>query len=429
MTNKRQTSCADAFEADAISVANAREIITQKITPIKESEKLDLRSCLNRYLAEDIYSPIDVPSHTNSAMDGYAIAGDDLPTQTIQSYSISGISYAGRPSSDAHKVGHVTRIMTGAVMPKGTDTVIMQEQIEIVDTLTVDTLNVLIKPEHKKGQNVRQAGEDIAKGCLVLSKGQQITPADLGILSSLGMGELNVTIRPRVAFFSTGDELRSVGETLKEGEIYDSNRYTLFGMLKQLDVNITDMGVVRDTQDAIYDAFVKASEIADIVITSGGVSVGDADYIKPTLKALGDTHFWKVGMKPGRPLTFGTLNIKPNNAWFFGLPGNPVAVMVTFMQFLEPAIHYLSSGKIKAPVTLQAISTDQINKRAGRTEFQRGIFEKTPDGKLSVQRTGKQGSGILTSMSIANCFIVLPEDSNGIEEGEIVEIQPFSGAV
>jgi len=420
MTKKRQTSCADAFEADAISVNKAREIITQKITPIKKSENLDLRSCLGRYLAEDIYSPINVPSHTNSAMDGYAIASEDLPTQGSQSYTMCGTAYAGRPSTHTHKAGHVTRIMTGAVMPKGTDTVIMQEQAEVLDEL-----NVLIKPEHKKGQNVRQAGEDIAKDCLVLPKGRQITPADLGILSSLGLGELEVTLRPRVAFFSTGDELRSVGESLKEGEIYDSNRYTLFGMLKQLDVDITDMGVVRDTQESIHDAFIKASKIADIIITSGGVSVGDADYIKPTLKALGDTYFWKVGMKPGRPLTFGRVS----DSWFFGLPGNPVAVMVTFMQFLEPAIHYLSSGTIKSPITLQAISTDKIRKRAGRTEFQRGIFAQTADGTLAVKRTGKQGSGILTSMSLANCFLVLPEDSEGIEKGDRVTVQPFVGSI
>ncbi len=427
MTQKKQTSCADAFEADAISVNDAREIITQKITPITKSEKLDLRSCLGRYLAEDIHSPIDVPSHTNSAMDGYAISGDDLPTQSSQSYAVCGTAYAGKPSTNIHKAGHVTRIMTGAVMPKTTDTVIMQEQVEIMGDE-----NVLIKPEHRKGQNVRQAGEDIAKGCLVLSKGRKITPADLGILSSLGLGELKVTIRPRIAFFSTGDELRSVGETLKEGEIYDSNRYTLFGMLKQLDVDITDMGVIRDTQEAIHEAFVKASKIADIVITSGGVSVGDADYIKPTLKALGDTHFWKIAMKPGRPLTFGTLNTSTtaaSHASFFGLPGNPVAVMVTFLQFLDPAIHYLASGQTKKPLTLQAVSADDIPKRAGRTEYQRGIFEQTPDGTITVRRTGKQGSGILTSMSIANCFIVLSTESKDISSGDTVRIQPFIGII
>jgi molybdopterin molybdotransferase len=417
MNNKRQTSCADAFEADAISVDKARKIITQKIIPLTKSEKLDLRSCLNRYLAEDIYSPINVPSHTNSAMDGYAIAGDDLPNKEIQNYTVSGISYAGKPSTNTHKAGQVTRIMTGAIMPKGTDTVIMQEQVEIIDEQTIQ-----IKAEHKKGQNVRQSGEDIAKDCLVLSKGRQITPADLGILASLGIRKLEVFTRPRIAFFSTGDELRSLGEPLQEGEIYDSNRYTLYGMLKQLDVEITDIGVVQDTKEGIHEAFVKASEIADIIITSGGVSVGDADYIKPTLKALGDTYFWKVGMKPGRPLTFG----KVNDSWFFGLPGNPVAVMVTFMQFLKPAIHYLSSGIIKAPISLQAISVDPIRKRPGRTEFQRGIFEQTPEGKFTVKRTGKQGSGILTSMSIANCFIVLAEESGSITEGDTVRIQPFT---
>ena len=312
--------------------------------------------------------------------------------------------------------------MTGGVMPAGTDTVVMQEQIEIVDKT-----HLLIKPEHKKGQNVRQTGEDIAKGCLVLSKGRQITPADLGVLASLGIGELKVYRRPRVTFFSTGDELRSVGETLSEGEIYDSNRYTLFGMLKQQGAKITDMGVVQDTQEAIHEAFLLASKDADIVITSGGVSVGEADYIKPTLKALGDTHFWKIAMKPGRPLTFGTLNKSSSNASFFGLPGNPVAVMVTFLQFLEPAIHYLASGEIRAPLILQATSSDSIRKRAGRTEFQRGTFEQTADGTLIVKRTGKQRSGILTSMSIANCFIVLPAESKSIKKGDTVKIQPFFG--
>jgi len=417
---KRQTSCADSFETDAISVDEAHKTITHKISPIHKSENLDLRSCLNRYLAKDIYSPIDVPSHINSAMDGYAISGDDLPIKNEQSYPIKGVAYAGRPSSDTHKAGHVMRIMTGAVMPEGTDTVIMQEQVELLDTS-----QILIKPEHKKGQNVRQAGEDISKGSLVLPKGRKITPADLGVLASLGIDKLDIFIRPRIAFFSTGDELRSIGDTLKEGEIYDSNRYTLFGMLKQLEVDIFDLGVVQDTKESIYDAFVKASECADIVITTGGVSVGDADYIKPTLKALGDTYFWKVAMKPGRPLTFG----KVNNSWFFGLPGNPVAVMVTFMQFLEPAIHYLASGKTKETLTFQAISIDSIAKRAGRTEYQRGIFEQTPEGIITVRRTGKQGSGILTSMSIANCFIVLPEESNGIKKGDMVKVQPFSGSI
>jgi len=421
---KRQTSCADDFEADAIRVDEARKRIFKEIIPIKGMEKLSLRSCLNRILAEDVHSPINVPSHINSAMDGYAISGEDLPTASPQRYEVTGVSYAGKPSQESHKKGSVIRIMTGAVMPAGTDTVIMQEQVERIDEHTIQ-----LQAEHKAGQNVRQAGEDIAKDSLVLSKGRQITAADLGILASLGIGELYVYRRPRIAFFSTGDELRSIGEMLEEGEIYDSNRYTLYAMLTQLGVEVLDMGLVRDTPDAMREAFISAAQMADIVITSGGVSVGEADYIKPTLKTLGDTYFWKVAMKPGRPLTFGSLHQSSENTWFFGLPGNPVAVMVTFMQFLKPAIHYLSTGHIAEPLTLRVSCSSKLYKRAGRTEFQRGIFKQDADGLLSVKRTGKQGSGILTSMSLANCFIVLREDSNGVEKGDTVEIQLFNAPV
>ena len=421
---ERQTSCADSFEVDAISVDDARKRIFEKISPITGMEKLTLRSCFNRILAEDIYSPINVPSHINSAMDGYAIAGDDLPTNLPQCYAITGTSYAGKPSSANYQKGKVIRIMTGGVMPAGTDTVIMQEQVALIDEHTIQ-----LQPEHTAGQNVRQAGEDIAKDCLVLSKGRQISAADLGILASLGIGELYVYRRPRIAFFSTGDELRSIGEKLQEGEIYDSNRYTLYGMLAQLNVEVLDMGLVNDTPEAMRKAFISASQMADIVITSGGVSVGDADYIKPTLKELGETYFWKVAMKPGRPLTFGSLHQSSENTWFFGLPGNPVAVMVTFLQFLQPAIHYLSSGNIKIPLTLQATSSSKLYKRAGRTEFQRGIFKQASNGEITVKRTGKQGSGILTSMSIANCFIILSEDSTGVDEGDTVKIQPFFGVI
>lgn len=417
---KKKTSCADLFEADALSVNDARSKIFNEINPITQSEKLALRSCLNRYLSEDINSPIDVPSHTNSAMDGYAIAGDDLPNSAEQSYQVVGIAYAGKPTTEAYVKGQVIRIMTGAVMPADTDTVIMQEQVELIDETTVR-----INSEHKKGQNVRQAGEDIAKGSIVLKKGRKITSADLGIIASLGVNELRVFRRPRVAFFSTGDELRSIGETLKEGEIYDSNRYTLFGMLSNLDVEVLDMGVIEDNQKSIREAFINAAEMADIVITSGGVSVGEADYIKPTLKELGETHFWKIRMKPGRPLTFGTLNKSSKPAWFFGLPGNPVAVMVTFSQLVQPAISFLASGTVTTPLKLQAKSASKINKLAGRTEYLRGIYQQNSDGVITVERAGKQGSGILTSMSIANCFIVLDEESTGCEENGIIDIRIF----
>lgn len=427
MKSEKQTSCADPYEPDAISVNQAKKQIFAEINPIRGTEKLALRSCLNRFLAEDIRSPIDVPSHTNSAMDGYAIAADDLPTSTEKTYQVTATAYAGKPTKEPYKSGQLIRIMTGAVMPKGTDTVIMQEMVEKNNDHTIT-----IKAEHKAGINVRHPGEDIQKDSQLLSTGKQITAADLGILASLGIGELKVFRKPRVAFFSTGDELRSIGDirgaTLKQGEIYDSNRYTLFGMLKNLQVDIIDMGVICDSQEAIREAFLVASEMADIVITSGGVSVGEADYIKPTLKELGETHFWKIAIKPGRPLTFGTLNKKSDHAWFFGLPGNPVAVMVTFMQFVQPAIYYLASGNISSPIKLQATCSDKIYKRSGRSEFQRGTFKQTADGHLTVKRTGKQGSGILTSMSLANCFIHLPPESIGVNEGEAVEIIPFSGS-
>ncbi len=421
---KRPASCLDAFEADAISVDTARQIITDTITPISASETVPIRESLKRYLATDIISPINVPPHTNSAMDGYALAGNDLPTNTAIDYKIAGTSFAGIPSTQTYQSGTVVRIMTGGVMPAGTDTVIPQELVEKLDDQTIR-----LEPEHKAGQNVRHPGEDLAIGKKVFEKGRKLSAADIGILASLGLGQIDVLARPKVAFFSTGDELRSIGENLKEGEIYDSNRYTLFAMLKNLNTEIIDLGVIPDTEEAIEKAFTQAAAESDIFISTGGVSVGEADYIKPTLKKLGETHFWKVAMKPGRPLTYGTLNHNKRQTKFFGLPGNPVAVMVTFLQFVQPAIHYLASGKQEKSITLKAIAKETIKKRPGRTEYIRGIFEQTPEGEFIVRRTGKQGSGILMSMSLANCFIHLNADSNGVNEGDTVEIQVFEGLI
>ena len=417
---KKQTSCADDWEPSVLSVEDARKKILENISPITGIEKLTLRSCLKRFLAEDIFSPIEVPSHPNSAMDGYVIAGSDLPTDEPRNYQVIDTCYAGVPSSKSCQKGQVIRIMTGGLIPDATDTVIMQEQVKVNDDGTVQ-----IKPGHKIGQNVRLAGEDIPLNSKVLGKGHQINTADLGILASLGIGELRVYRRPRIAFFSTGDELRSIGEPLAAGEIYDSNRYTLYAMLKQQNVDILDMGVIKDNPDDMQQAFKEAADMADIVITSGGVSVGEADYIKPTLEKMGDIDFWKIRMKPGRPLTFGKLG----NARFFGLPGNPVAVMVTFLQFVQPAIYHLSSGTKKPMITLKAKSLSKLYKRPGRYEFQRGIFQQNENGDLEVKRTGMQGSGILTSMSIANCFILLDEKCAGVEEGDIINIQPFSGSI
>jgi molybdopterin molybdotransferase len=350
-------------------------------------------------------------------MDGYAIAGDDLPLQGDRVYRVIGKSYAGAPFGGQCKSGQCVRIMTGAVMPAGTNTVVMQEHVE-----TDDVDHIRIGKGHRAGQNVRLAGEDITAGETVMQSSHVLTAADLGILASLGIGEVRVWRRPRVAFFSTGDELRSVGETLSEGDIYDSNRYSLYGMLKQLGVEILDMGVVRDDADKLRNAFREASAMADVIITSGGVSVGEADYIKPILEETGSMHFWKIAMKPGRPLTHGRIG----NSLFFGLPGNPVAVMVTFYQFVQPALKVLSGAQPGLPLTLLATSTQDIRKRKGRYEFQRGILEQDAEGRLTVSKTGQQGSGVLMSMSRANCFILLPEDCLGVAAGEEVRVQPFA---
>ena len=409
--------CDDVPEAATLTVDKARQRIIDTVHPITSSEKLTLRNALNRVLAEDIISPMDVPGHTNSAMDGYALSGDDLPQSGEQIYQIIGKSFAGAPFSGRCKAGQCVRIMTGAVMPEGTDTVIMQEHVE-----TTGPDSVRIADGHRREQNVRQAGEDITAGSTVLQTSHKLTPADLGILSSLGIGEVRVYRRPRVAFFSTGDELRSIGEPLTKGDVYDSNRYSLYGMLKRLDVELLDMGVVRDNENELRKAFSEAAAMADVVITSGGVSVGEADYIKPILEQTGEINFWKIAMKPGRPLTQGRIG----NSLFFGLPGNPVAVMVTFYQFVQPALNYLASGRKSLPMTIMATSTGNIFKRPGRYEFQRGILEQSADGQLTVRKTGQQGSGVLTSMSLANCFILLPEDCDGVSSGGTVQVQPFS---
>ena len=412
---KLPPSCADDTDTGVLSVDEARQRILADITPIKALEKVALRTALGRILAEDVISPLNVPSHTNSAMDGYAVSIADM-TRGIGHYECIGTAYAGQPYKKPCQPGQCVRIMTGAPIPEGTDTIIMQEQAEVLPNNIIQFVG-----KHHAGQNVRLAGEDISVGSAVINSGHRILPADLGVLASLGIGELRVRRRPRVAFFSTGDELRSIGEVLGEGEIYDSNRYSLYGMLTRLGVELLDLGVIPDQPAAVREAFQMASGMADVVITSGGVSVGEADYIKPVLEELGETKFWKIAMKPGRPLTFGHLG----ETLFFGLPGNPVAVMVTFYQFVQPALHYLASGNPCVPLTLSASCTQDLRKRPGRTEFLRGILQQTGQAELQVAVAGQQGSGILSSMSRANCFIVLPKDSGDIEAGSSVPVQPF----
>jgi molybdopterin molybdotransferase len=413
----RQVSCADDSDPFALSVQKAKDAIRRKLVPIQDREQVAIRSALGRVLAADCISPINVPGHTNSAMDGYALAGEDLPTDGTRSYRVIATAFAGQRVSDVCEAGQCVRIMTGAPMPQGTDTVVMQEQIEKLgdDRVRLDS-------RHRSGQNVRQTGEDIAQGSRVFKAGRVLAAADLGVLASLGFAELAVRRKPKVAFFSTGDELRSIGETLAEGEIYDSNRYSLFAMLEESGVDVVDLGVIKDNRKALADGFRRASAVADVVITSGGVSVGEADYTREILEDMGKVSFWTIAMKPGRPLTFGHLG----NAMFFGLPGNPVAVMLTFQQFVRPALGYLASGSWPSILLVQARSRTALKKRPGRFEFVRGILAYDDNGLLTVGPSGAQGSGILTSMSRANCYILLSEACDGVAEGELVSVQPFA---
>ncbi|MGA8261801.1 MAG: gephyrin-like molybdotransferase Glp [Arenicellales bacterium] len=410
-------SCADDIDPESISTDEALRRILSSITPLEGLERLSLRTALGRVLGQDVLASVAVPGHDNSAVDGYALSGADLPATGVGDFEVVGSSFAGHPFEGRVGSGQCVRIMTGAVMPEGTDTVVMQEHTEQLPGGAIR-----IDDRHEKGQNTRAAGEDIALGDEVLSKGRRINPADLGLLASLGVNEVFVTRRPRVAFFSTGDELRSIGEPLTPGEVYDSNRYTLYGMLTQLGVDVVDMGVVRDKPETTLEAFRRAAANADVVITSGGVSVGEADYIKSGLTELGRVVFQKVAVKPGRPLTFGYID----ESWFFGLPGNPVAVMATFYLFVQPALRHLMGETSIEPLVLKARCESRIRTKAGRAEYQRGRLATSDDGELTVRKAGPQGSGILTSMSRANCFIVVSPDQGSLEAGSVVSVIPFS---
>ncbi len=417
MTLVVDPSCMDPVDTGSISADDALHRILSSITPLEAAERVNLRPALGRILAEDLHSAVAVPGHTNSAVDGYAVAGSELPEAGAAELTVLGSSFAGRPFHGRVEPGQCVRIMTGAVMPEGADTVVMQEHVE-----RIDDSRIRIDDRNEALQNTRRAGEDIERGDTVLARGRRLEPADLGLLASLGINEISVVRRPRVAFFSTGDELRSIGEPLEPGEVYDSNRYTLYGMLTRLGVHIVDMGVVKDTPEATLAAFRSAADNADVVVTSGGVSVGEADYIERSLTELGEIDFRKVAMKPGRPLTFGRIN----HSWFFGLPGNPVAVMVTFYLFVQPALRHLMGEQFAAPLLLEARCEAALRKKAGRAEYQRGILAVDSDGTLIVRRTGPQGSGILTSMSQANCFIVPPVEQESVEAGSRVPVIPFS---
>ncbi|HED12264.1 MAG TPA: molybdopterin molybdenumtransferase MoeA [Gammaproteobacteria bacterium] len=414
-TVKHKPSCADAFESGVLPLPEALDRILDATRPVTSFECLAIRAALGRVLYADIVALTHVPPHTNSAMDGYALNSEQFPEQGTREFCVIGIAYAGRPFTRQPDKGECIRIMTGAAIPPGTDSVVMQEQVEPLGN------RIKIGKGHRRGQNVRLAGEDITAGNTLLNQGTRLRAAELGLLASQGIAEVCVYRRPRVAFFSTGNELCSLGETRGDNAIYDSNRYTLFGMLSELGMELIDMGVVKDQRDTITDALQCAASNADLVITTGGVSVGEADYVKDVLQLIGKVVFWKVAMKPGRPLAFGQLA----DALVFGLPGNPVAVMVTFEQLVKPALRRLTGETDRVPLRLQARCLMTIRKRPGRTEFVRGILERDSLGHWAVCSTGAQGSGILSSMSRANCLIVLPESSGTVGTGEYVEVEPF----
>ena len=413
-------SCLDDYDPNSMSVAQARKYIRDYLSPVITKECLPLRIALGRVLAEDILSPCNVPNHDNSAMDGYAFNAGDTNAGGTTTLHIIGTAFAGKAFAGQAQRGECVRIMTGAVMPQGTDTVAVQEKV------TVEGEHISFVDGPKRGQNMRYAGEDLKLGQVVLAAGHLMRPADLGLIASLGIGEVKVYRRLRVAFFSTGDELASIGQTLEPGQVYDSNRYTLYGMLSRLGVEVMDMGVVRDDPQLLEQALLEASSSADVILTSGGVSVGEADFMKQLLEKLGQVVFWKIAMKPGRPLAYG----KVGKAHYFGLPGNPVSVMVTFYQFVRDAMLVLMGQPTPAQTPLlNAICTDEIKKFTGRTEFQRGVLFVGSDRLWKVTPIGNQGSGVLRSMSEANCFIVLDENTGNVASGSTVQVQVLEGIV
>ncbi|MBL0089024.1 MAG: molybdopterin molybdotransferase MoeA [Ideonella sp.] len=418
-------SCISGYDPNALPVAQAREFIARLVPKVQAIESLAIRSALGRVLARDVVSAIDVPSHDNSAMDGFALRGTDLVDGAETLLFVAGTGFAGQQFNGVVDVGQCVRIMTGAVMPNGLDTVVPQEFTKTNPDGRVRIPAGVVRT----GDNRRLRGEDLARGEPALVAGRILSPADLGLLASLGQAEVPVYRRLRVAFFSTGDELRSIGEPLDEGCVYDSNRYTLYGMLQRLGVELLDMGVVRDEPAALETAFNQAAASADAVITSGGVSVGEADHTKQIMAQLGEVLFWKIAMRPGRPMAIGRIGEPGHQAMLFGLPGNPVAVMVTFYAFVRDALLAMSGATPEPMPLLRAVSELPLRKKPGRTEYQRGIVSQAPDGRWHVRITGAQGSGILRSMSQANGMVVLHHEQGNVNAGDLVDVIPFNGLI
>lgn len=406
-------------------VADAQAAIAAALTPITDTETVALTAAVGRVLAADLLSPIDVPAHDNSAMDGYALHGADLLADGPTRLVVMGPTvFAGPSQAPVVPPGHCIRIMTGAVMPAGLDTVVPQELcVREGDTVRIDPGRLV------PGENRRHRGEDLTRGRPALCAGRWLRPADLGLAASLGIGELTVRRRLRVALFSTGNELRTLGQALDAGCIFDSNRYSLIAALQRLGAEVIDLGLVPDDPAALGATLDEAIARADVVLTSGGVSVGDADYTRELLASRGEVAFWKVAMRPGRPFAFGPLRGGPSPRWLFALPGNPVAALVTFYVFVRPALQQLG-GAVPQPLpSLTARAVAPIRRRPGRSEYQRGVVSQGADGQWEVRLTGTQGAGVLRSMSEANALVVLDPDQGSVAAGEAVTVWLFDGLV
>ncbi len=418
----KQTS---SFAADnppisqTLCVAEAQRRILEQIEALREPERVPLREALARILYDGIATPRDMPPYDNAAMDGYAVAFDHLSPHGETTLRVAGSAFAGRPFEQAFSAGEALRIMTGAALPDGADTVVMQEAVRR------DGDSVVIPAGQRRGQHVRRRGEEMRSGDVALAAGKRCGAAELGVIASLGMAEVTVFRRPRVAFFSSGDELASPGAALPPGRIYDSNRYTLYGALACLGCDVIDMGTLRDDPGTLRTVLLEAARDADAIVTSGGISTGEADFVRTLLADMGNVEFWRLEMKPGRPMAFG----KIGKSWIFGLPGNPVATLVAFYQIVRaPLLKLAGLSPLPEPLLLSATSLSGIEKSPGRREFVRGHYTAA-GGAIQVTPSGAQGSGMLTSLSNANCFIVLPEQQGPVEAGETVLIQPFDGLI
>ena len=418
------------YDPNALSATTVNDFLARMVTPVGETETVGIFEALGRVLAQDVVSPVSVPPHDNSAMDGFAFDGTALVSGKALALTVVGTAFAGAAWHAAVQAGECVKIMTGAVMPAGLDTVVPLELV------AMDGRRVTIPPDRlQAGDNRRLMGEDIREGQAALRVGDRLTPAALGLLASLGLRQVRVWRKLKVAYFSTGNEILSLGEAPREGAVYDSNRYTVYGLLARLGVEMIDLGVVRDEPHLLQAAFTQAAAAADAIITSGGVSVGEADHTRTMMKQLagnaGGVAFWRIAMRPGRPMAVGRI-AKPgsdSSAVLFGLPGNPVAVMVTFLAFVRPALLRMMGCQPQPQPFLKAISDEAIRKKPGRTEYQRGIVTTAPDGSVHVRITGNQGSGVLSSMTQANGLIVLHHQQGNVGRGEAVDVMMFDGVV